>query len=317
MKLIKDLSSGYKDVTEHYYNLERYCDDGEDGIVFFHGYSAAISNESRSQYANYKKKVYLDIVSPSSFLDFSVNYEECLRYFDDIYIHCEYTGDYFNKEFSDVHKTRYIIIPPLVSETMLLQFNDIKPKDKIYDVIYLGQIHSHVYLQMINSIKKFNYIFCNLISHDDATHVNISSEEKYKLWSLSKVSICINVLFLQTSHVNYIMTTYPNWVSNGALKHIQHLNIVSQLRVRAFEAALCKSLNLIMYDPWNVIEKWFTPGIDFLYWHTFAELEYLINEVSNNYEKYWPMVESAYKKARSYTLEQTFPYIVNDIKNNL
>jgi spore maturation protein CgeB len=83
-----------------------------------------------------------------------------------------------------------------------------------------------------------------------------------------------------------------------------------QFKTRMVEAAACKTLMLMYKDNWNVIEEWFEPNKHFLYWETFEELESLIKDVSNNYEKYWHIVEAANEHVQQYSIEN----LMNKIK---
>ena len=62
------------------------------------------------------------------------------------------------------------------------------------------------------------------------------------------------------------------------------------------EAAISKSVILSLHDPWNMIESYFEPGVDFIYWYDEKDLEEKIRHISEHYEDYLPMVENAYNK---------------------
>ena len=96
---------------------------------------------------------------------------------------------------------------------------------------------------------------------------------------------------------------YDNWEANRAWSHIDEKR-APQLKPRVTEAALFKMLMLVKRDPWNLIEYWYEPGKDFIYFDSIEELEDLIAETTTNWEKYQPIVENAYKKAAAnYTTE--------------
>jgi spore maturation protein CgeB len=54
---------------------------------------------------------------------------------------------------------------------------------------------------------------------------------------------------------------------------------------------LCKK------DNWNIIEKWFEPNKEFLYFENEIDLENLITEILKNYDKYQIIINNAYNKA--------------------
>ena len=69
---------------------------------------------------------------------------------------------------------------------------------------------------------------------------------------------------------------------------------------------------VVMEDDWNVIEEWFTPEKDFLYFKDWNDLETILEDVKFNYSKYWPMIESAHKKVQNYSIDK----LLNKIKND-
>ena len=87
-------------------------------------------------------------------------------------------------------------------------------------------------------------------------------------------------------------------------------HILPQMKTRMVESAACKTLMLMYKDNWNVIEEWFEPNKHFLYWESFEELESLIADITNNYEKYWHIVEAAHEHVQQYSIEN----LINKIK---
>ena len=105
------------------------------------------------------------------------------------------------------------------------------------------------------------------------------------------------------------MWKYPEWVANkafadiprGALRLAKRLLSgpeieVPQLKSRVFEAAFCRSLILCKRDSFNVIEKYFTPGEEFVYYAE-DKLSETVNEILANYDDYLPMIDKAYNRA--------------------
>ena len=79
------------------------------------------------------------------------------------------------------------------------------------------------------------------------------------------------------------------------------------MKTRPIAAAFNKSLSLVKRDPWNVIENWFEPDVDFIYFDDYEELPALIKDISNNWSDYEGIVNSAFKKAMgSYTSQKLF-----------
>jgi hypothetical protein len=166
-----------------------------------------------------------------------------------------------------------------------------------------------MYYDLLRSISKFNYAFSTISQYNQTeemvrliTHYNISSEEKWDLLSKCKINVGFNLLFLNPIHISNL-----KMISNiEAFKNIDityEKGILPQMKTRMVESAACKTLMLMYKDNWNVIEEWFEPNKHFLYWETFEELEVLIKDVSDNYEKYWHIVEAANEHVQQYSIE--------------
>jgi len=79
------------------------------------------------------------------------------------------------------------------------------------------------------------------------------------------------------------------------------------MKTRVVEAAFNKTLSLVKKDPWNVVERWFEPEKDYLYYESNEQLPLLIKEISNNWDKYKQITENAYNKAvENYTAQKLF-----------
>lgn len=140
---------------------------------------------------------------------------------------------------------------------------------KKVDVIYTGFAGGAHVDEIINEIVKFNYRFASFGGHPRITNYNVSYIEKINLIAKSKI--------------------YPlhNSVGNGT----------PQIKTRPFEAAFCKALILCKKDSWNIIEEWFEPNKEFLYYSNGEELNKLISTVLADYENYLPIIEAAHNKA--------------------
>ncbi len=172
-----------------------------------------------------------------------------------------------NPKVSGRYGKRQSVFYP-TNEEITEQVVDSKKK---YDVIYTGFAPGGHVSKIIDTIVKFNYRWVSFGNNPTATNRNISYIEKLRLIAQSKIDVCHGL------------------VGNGT----------PQTKSRYFEAAFCKSLNLMYWDEWNCIEEWFTPNEDFLYWKTEQDLYELIEDVTNNYDKYLPIVNNAYNKAMS------------------
>ena len=59
------------------------------------------------------------------------------------------------------------------------------------------------------------------------------------------------------------------------------------------EAAISKTLNLVYYDQWNVVEDWYTPNVDFIYFTSKTDLEKKIQDILGNWKDYSYIVNNA------------------------
>ena len=72
--------------------------------------------------------------------------------------------------------------------------------------------------------------------------------------------------------------------------------VVPQIKQRLFEAAFCRSLILCRKDEFNVVEQFFSPEIEFVYYEE-DRLAERISEILSNFELYQPIIDNAFKKA--------------------
>lgn len=79
-----------------------------------------------------------------------------------------------------------------------------------------------------------------------------------------------------------------------------------------FEAAFSRSLILCKKDEFNVIERYFEPNKEFVYFED--NLQDKIEEILANYPKYERIIENAYQRAiKNYTTKA----FVNDFLKNI
>ena len=194
-----------------------------------------------------------------------------------VYSICPYSVEYFNNQ-SKNNKW----------ETIWMPFN-LKyiptPSEKIFDVYYSGhKCSSPINLDLLN-----NYNKC-IVAFDGGTHSGVDYVTKLKLASQSKISIVHNVLKMPYPNLT---DTYP---THKGLSQCKTLGMAPQLKTRGIEAAASKSLILCFYDEWGLLENQFTPDVDFLYWYNENDLKEKISEILKNYDRYQPMIDSAYNK---------------------
>lgn len=213
---------------------------------------------------------------------------------------CPFTAEYFNKR-QGVERRVPIFFP--FNETF------IPPAcEKRYDIIYTGHLHPKPIMRDMKTISRFNYRLVSNSGHELVTDRGVGYEEKLSLISQSKITLTHNLLYPTARHVSNVWK-YPGWTANKAFSDIPRGAIglvkrlitgpeieVPQLKSRIFEAAFCHSLILCKKDNFNVIESYFTPDEEFVYYEE-GKLVETVNKILANYDAYLPVVEKAYKRA--------------------
>ena len=213
---------------------------------------------------------------------------------------CPFTAEYFNK-LQGVERRVPIFFP----------FNDeFTPpvSEKRYDIIYTGHLHPKPIMRDMKTISRFNYRLVSNSDHELVTDRGVGYEEKLSLISQSKITLTHNLLYPTVRHVLNVWK-YPEWRANRAFSDIPRGLMglakrlltgseieVPQLKSRIFEAAFSRSLILCRKDKFNVIEKYFTPGEEFVYYADGGLVE-TVNKVLANYDAYLPVIDRAYKRA--------------------
>lgn len=311
MYVLKRSSTGYKQDPTKFFKFSKYekqCGDFvliEAAFEKAHQWEQFNLNEEELKKIKKKKIVRLEFEEPNKFFigDFQEDYD---KDFYRIFTLCPYTAKWLNSKYKV--KRRIPIFFPFNKEY-------IPPKTKkIYDVIYTGHIVSGKLLDDLKTISKFNYRLVSNSKNPLVTNHGASYEEKMKLISQTKMTLVHNTLFPRPYHI-FNVWRIPDFRRNEAFKlfpkRYQLWRLFGdkkicapQLKSRVFEAAFGRSLILCKRDPFNVIENYFTPGKEFVYFEE-GGLEEKIKEVLANFKKYEPIIERAYKRAvKNYTTEK-------------
>ena len=213
---------------------------------------------------------------------------------------CPFTAEYFNKR-QGIERRIPIFFP--FNE----QFIPSK-REKQYDIIYTGHLHPKPIMRDMKTISRFNYRLVSNSAHELVTDRGVKYEEKLSLISQSKITLTHNLLYPTLRHVLNVMK-YPGWKVNKAFSDIPHRLLgltkrllvgpeieVPQLKSRIFEAAFCRSLILCKKDNFSVIEKYFTPGEEFVYYEE-GRLAEAVAKILANYDAHLPVIEKAYARA--------------------
>lgn len=319
-----------KEDTVNFFGFEKFEDQGGD-FVFIDArinFKALESEEYRG-----KKIVYYELEEPNRFFSKDVRFRRedyGDEHFYKILSACPYTTEWLNKKQGNTKRT-YVFVP----------FNpdNIPPvAEKLYDVLYVGAIHSTRILNIVKTIRKFNYKYVSLSESLTyklwrntkvvrkllsffpqskpryITDQNVSYKEKLKLTSQSKITIVHTKLNANARHVTNIQNT-EGWKDNKAFAAIPEKSFwntvgnylfqreypVPQQKGRIFETAFCRSLLLCERDQFGEIERYFTPDKEFVYFEE-GHLEEKIREILGDWPKYSVIAENAFERAcREYT----------------
>ena len=307
MKVIKRSLHGYEQDPTKYLGLDAYDGMGSADVALI----IAAFDQAAGCWDQFKlPEVELDIIKkmrvvrlefeePNKFF-IPENFEAYDGDFYKVLTLCPFTADYLNK-YQKAERRVPIFFP----------FNEafIPPKrEKHYDIIYTGHLNSKPFIQDMKSISRFNYRLVSNSEHFLVTNRGVKYSEKLDLISQSKITLTHNILYPSVRHILNVWK-YPEWKRNDAFSDfpLGFLGLLRrllkgppiqapQLKSRIFEAAFCQSLILCKKDKFNVIEEYFTPGEEFVYYEE-GNLVDTVNKVLRNYDAYLPVIEKAYSRA--------------------
>tara|TARA_R110001592_G_scaffold321570_3_gene600149 strand:- start:3388 stop:4338 length:951 start_codon:yes stop_codon:yes gene_type:complete len=316
MLILEDLSAEVPDTNSFHWNFKKFS-SGNDKKVLMYGYNSSNNTKFHDQTNGYKK-IYFNNWAPCEFAQskdhnnkISLDYD---NKFNIIYSICPYSSAWLNKLQSE-REYRYIFYP--FCETLIPATNI-----KEYDVIYHGGIHCKHHVDCLKTMRNFNYRYCSMTNYINpltrfhlsyATNTNLSFKDKINLVAASKVSVCYNFVDVKDSH-REIIKKLPNYKHNEAFAYINDKQIMPQFKTRFHEAAISRTINLVMRDDWNVIEDFYSPGEDFIYFDDKDDLKNKINMIVNDWDNYQSIVENAYQKSLNYTTKKFIEKIERETK---
>jgi len=186
---------------------------------------------------------------------------------------------------------------------------------KKFDIIYSGHYHNEMVLSFVKAIHDngIDYRVINSSNDKYTTNPNCSYLEKLELYSQSRITLCYNLLFVGEHNIHRYKQ-FLNADKNLAFAHIDH-KIMPQIKSRVFEAAFNKSLILCLKDPWNIIEMFFEPDKEFIYFENEFDLLEKISYIKENYNEFKPTIENAYQKAiNNYTTQHFYKKYLKNLK---
>jgi hypothetical protein len=315
MLILENMHGHYEDALERHYDYIRFSEPESD-TLFFHGMGSR-TDESFKATKPHAKKIYFNYEQPCAWYgdkDYARVSADVDRFFDKIYTACPYTARWIN---GIENEDRFEVAShPFNEEEIVLE-----EQEKAYDVLYWGGIHHDFHKKIVETIYNYKYNFLTLGTpywglQDNRygqfiTDVNIPRREMWSLIRKTKINIIVNLLFLKPAEINNIKSL-DRWEENEAFSHLES-GTIPQQKTRAIESAVNRCLMLVRRDPWNVIEHWFEPDVDFIYYDDEEDLPNKINEILLDWDSYSEIVENAFQKVvNNYTTEK----FINRIKGS-
>jgi len=306
----------YPDDINSKLNFDEFTNDQSNNVLLV-GLAPTYDMNVINSLPSYARTVYFNIEHPCTLYAgknaTGLDPIEQQTFFTDVYTICPYTATWFNEVLKT--KTRFVPMPYVHN----LKYNTYANSRKKFDIVYAGLIHDDEIAGYVQAIKSFNYVFTSIPAYNRIhtvdsliTHNNIPNTGKWTVMSATKLAIIQNNLYLLPEQINSVKRL-PNWEANKAFSHLD-TRVIPQLKSRTVESALCRNLMLVKRDHWNVIENWFKPNEDFIYFDDAEDLRQKTKELLEKYEskEIQAIVDSAYNKVVKY---YNTKYLFERIKN--
>tara|TARA_Y100000034_G_scaffold103602_1_gene129383 strand:+ start:224 stop:1180 length:957 start_codon:yes stop_codon:yes gene_type:complete len=284
-------------------SLEIFNDDNSNEVLM-NGAAWIYHHEIKEQFKDYNRRCLLALWSPCEFTS-RVDYYHFDHYdfFTDVYCVCPFTCKFMNDHYG-YEKFKYIPYP--YTNYSVKEFGNYDA-----DCSWMGSIHGEDHILGVETMMNFKYKFItpqrntwmrHPYEFNNCTHVLLPNDEKLIELSKAKCSLSFNMIYMSpTSQRNNIQ----------AFERFDE-GIMPQFKVRNHEIASSKSLLLVKKDSWNLIEDFYTPEEEFIYFENFNQLKAIIQDVSTNFDKYEDIIEAAYLRSKNYTVEKIYQYIKTD-----
>lgn len=268
MKVVNMLrpENGLTEDPLYYMGFERFENVARDCYLFM----ADFYDELSSGRYDDKEKVALTLEEPNFCVAGSTN-----AYFDQhadkILTLCPYTAKLFEK--------RETVWFPFGEE--FIPYLDQWPRDT--DISYFGTFPRYVPWRefMEQSVFPREHRFGN---YTDGNMRGCSYQQKLDALCRTKIAL-VHGLCNADPQRAAIYKGFPRANENEAFSHLG-AGILPQIKSRMFEAAFTGALMLCYKDPWNPIEQFFTPGVNFLYFEDAKELAEITGDILAHYEDY-------------------------------
>lgn len=257
-----------------------------------------------------KEKIFINHATPCDLFDKDfLKIIDRQNYFEKIFTSCPYTSKFLNKQYGF---SKYRSLPiPTFSENLFKKY-EILNENKKFDVAFCGGIHSKEHIQILHSIRGFKNIVMSYQKRWGRNFLDwpfflnyqnfVSNQKKWDILYNTKVLVGTNLLYLKKEELENFKKI-PNIEKYDGYELTCREKILPQMKSRMIEAASTKTLLLLKKDEWNVIEEWFTPNEDFVYWTDYKDLKNKLSDIVNNYHNYTKILDSASKKVKEFYFE--------------
>jgi uncharacterized protein YpiB (UPF0302 family) len=150
-------------------------------------------------------------------------------------------------------------------------------------------------------MRPFNYrVVCG-----DPT---IDYQGKLNLIAQSKITLVHNLIGIP-AEARIRIATVDRYRESAIFHDFESKQYLPQIKTRPFEAAFCKSLILCWRDEYNVIERFFENGSEFVYLDA-DDSERQIADILKNYGDYQVIIDRAYERAMDeYTTDSLLKFV--------
>jgi hypothetical protein len=232
-----------------------------------------------------KKKIRFYLETPN-FLYSNYNSDYDNTHFDLVYLICPYSCSYLNELYS-TDKFRCTFYPN----------NDIRLSNpKTIDVFYTGHYVQNLPAMEMSEravIRKIGNRFHELKKYM-APQNYYGFCKKMEIISRTKIYLVHNLLRSRQYFPNY----FSNFLTRKHFPWDSSDEPVPQLKGRMFEGALMGCVLLAYKDPYKTIERYFTEGVEFIYFENEVDLNAKIDDILANYDTYKHIGENAQKRVR-------------------
>ena len=276
-------------------------DNPDSSEVLMNGVEWIYNDEIKKPYQDYKRKSLLALWSPCEFTGKEDYYHfEHYDFFDDVFCVCPFTCEFMNEHFG-YEKFHYIPYP--FSNYSVKEFGQYDA-----DCSWMGSVSGQDHILALETLFKFNYKFITSQKNTwmfhpyefkKCTHVGLSPHDKLVELSKCKSSLSFNMIYMSPASKKNNFKAFE-YFDQG---------FMPQFKVRTHEITSSKSLMIVKKDPWNLVEDFYEPDKEFIYFENCDELEDILNDVIKSFDKYQKIIQNAYTKSKSYKVEKIYEYI--------